>query len=824
MNALGHRFTAGDRIRCDNDTVFRAADFQEYATKCGFRVTNSPPYTPSANGVVERHLRTLFDITRALLYHSKLPKIYWGLAIQHATTLRNLLPSKPLGGSSPHQLLFGEDFNLARLKPFGCASYVHVEANQRTKLDPRARRGLYVGVNIHSDTFAIFFPDTKTIKETKDVEFDPSNFPGHQGELKHSRIDTRQPFPLDDWLQAEGEMTTIDEQEMNTNEQQPTAIDPLQPPQMHPTTPTVEATEEIEEGIEVFHPQGIWDDSLDQFINNNDDNNNNIHHHPHKYNTRSRSIQPILLSATPSSLTEALHQPDNHEWIAATIKEITTLENNNTWTLVEQRELPDAVELLPSMLLLKRKTTLEGLEQAKARLVVLGNYQQQQRDTFAPVVSSPTLKVLYALAAAHDLEIEHVDIASAFTHATLADEEKVAIRFPQHLSTIIPHLTGKVALLQRALYGLRSSPAMWYKHLQAFLVEYGFEPCHLDACLFTLHSSEGDMYLTVHVDDMLLISKQQNLIDNFKTALRTRFDIHALGAVKEFLGVTVTRNRLQRSITLSQSKYVTKLLVDHNMTDCHPVSTPLPPITLLQPGLPFEQKLDPKATKRYYSLVGGLLYIATSTRPDISNAVRMLSKFVAQPMEKHWKAAKHLLRYLKGTADRGITFSRPPNFSTTDSNSLTLSAYTDATFADDEEYKSVSGSVFMLCGGPIHWRSKVQTLTSLSTAEAEYVALSDGTRDIVFLRDVLKVLHQPQLSPTIVHVDNTSTIYMANNAVISNRGKHFQTRLYFVREQIRDRAIALQHVATTDQLADLLTKCPQVAQHQRLVRLLFNEK
>ena len=203
------------------------------------------------------------------------------------------------------------------------------------------------------------------------------------------------------------------------------------------------------------------------------------------------------------------------------------------------------------------------------------------------------------------------------------------------------------------------------------------------------------------------------------------------------------------------------------------------------------------------------MYLAVSTRPDIAFAVNSLARFNSNPQKDHWTALKRVLRYLKGTINIGILYKQD--------DSDKCIGYSDADWAGDtSDRKSTSGYIFMFSGGPISWNSKKQKCVALSTAEAEYVALSGAAQECFWLRQLEKELGCSSEGPTLLFEDNQSAIAMAKNPQFHGRAKHIDIRHHFVREQVANGSIKLDYCSTTDMTADMMTKGLTREQHCKL--------
>ncbi len=232
------------------------------------------------------------------------------------------------------------------------------------------------------------------------------------------------------------------------------------------------------------------------------------------------------------------------------------------------------------------------------------------------------------------------------------------------------------------------------------------------------------------------------------------------------------------------------------MTNCKPVKTPVSNGSKLVKANDDEQ---PVHQEQYQSAVGSLMYLAVSTRPDISYAVGSLARFNSKPTEKHWTALKRVLRYLKGTVNLGILYSK--------AKSDSCIGYTDSDYAGDTgDRKSISGYVFVFCGGAISWKSQKQRCVALSTAEAEYIAMSAATQEAVWLRQLIAEITSSEKTSILLHEDNQSAIAMAKNPQFHGRAKHIDIRHHYVREQVSKGVVTLQYCPSEDMVADIFTK------------------
>ncbi len=263
-----------------------------------------------------------------------------------------------------------------------------------------------------------------------------------------------------------------------------------------------------------------------------------------------------------------------------------------------------------------------------------------------------------------------------------------------------------------------------------------------------------------------------------------------------FLGISVMQNQDELTTWMGQPAYVRKVLEKWKMSDSKPVGTPVSPGSYLMKAAEDEEAME---QQQYQSLVGSLMYLSVCTRPDIAYAVSYLARFCSKPNRSHWTAAKRVLRYLKGTTDYGICFMK--------SESDKCIGFSDADWAGDQQDRtSTSGYLYKLAGGPVSWKSQRQGCVALSTAEAEYMALSCAAQETIWLRRLLFELGCELEGPTVLMEDNQSSIAMANNPQFHGRAKHIDIRHHFIREKVSQGDVTLTYCPTGDMVADMLTK------------------
>ncbi|KAG8480142.1 hypothetical protein CXB51_024952 [Gossypium anomalum] len=420
------------------------------------------------------------------------------------------------------------------------------------------------------------------------------------------------------------------------------------------------------------------------------------------------------------------------------------IQKNQTWDLVDRPEK----KVIGVRWVFRAKFNADGsLNKHKAKLVVKGYSQQYGVDfdeTLAPVARLDTIKLLFALAAQKKWQIHQLDVKSAFLNGFL--KEEIYIEQPDGFQ--VQGQEDKVYRLKKALYELKQAPRAWYDRVDAYLSNLGFEKSLSEPTLYVKKSKDETLLIvSIYVDDLLVAGSKDVLVNEFKAQMQEVFDMTDLGVMTYFLGMEV--NQTDHGIFISQHAFSLKILDKFSMQNCKPVST------LMAQGEKLSSIGDHVRVdeKEYRSLVGCLLYL-TATRPDLMHAVSMLARFMHCCNVLHFRAAKKMLRYIKGT--------------------LRL--------------------------------------------EVEYIAAAAAVNQAIWLRKLLYDLNEEQLEPTEIKVDNQSAVAIAKNPVFHGKTKHFKIKFHFVREAEQTGEVSLVHCSSQDQLADILTKPLGTASPRRSVK------
>lgn len=289
------------------------------------------------------------------------------------------------------------------------------------------------------------------------------------------------------------------------------------------------------------------------------------------------------------------------------------------------------------------------------------------------------------------------------------------------------------------------------------------------------------------------MSKSNDRIQEVKEGISNLFEIRDLGEIKYYLGIEI--NKVNGIYNLNQQKYIKQLLNKYKMDDAKISKIPID----VSYGKS-SQEVELQNNDGYQELIGSLLYLAINTRPDISTAVCILAQKTSKPSKEDWNELKRVLKYLKGTANLKLFLG---NFE----ERQELLGYADANYAENRiDRKSNSGFIFKLNGGTISWKCSKQKTVSLSSTEAEFVALCEAVKEALWLQNLLADINRVQTIRTTIYEDNQSCIKMIENQKISNRSKHIDVKFHFIRDIIKGGKIQIEYCSTNEMLADLLTK------------------
>jgi transposase InsO family protein len=791
-------------LRSDRGGEYLGQEFSAYLKGTGTIRKLTVHDTPEHNGVAERLNRTILEKVRAMLHESDLPKFLWAEATAHAVYLKNRTWTRTIGETTPYEVLNGHKPNLGNLHPWGCKVRVH--ATGGSKLDGRSSTGRWMGFdNDTRDGHRIYWPERRTVTVERSVKF---NFEPEEVVVGALPLEGERTADERLTIDAEHDLDNLKPDNQTTDvEKSVDDPDPVAKPiegRGQRIRKETEYVRLLKEGTGVTGNRGggvlprgmrpgtsvVGSDGDDVDHATAVDCEVNVEYAMVTVVESAEGLQPTY--------EEARKRPDWPKWQEAIQKELDTLEKTGTYRLVKR---PPGANIVDSRWVLRIKKNAAGeIDKYKARLVAKGFtqiYGVDYYETYAPVARLTSFRLLLALATKNGWVVDTFDFDSAYLNSKLGDHEVVYLEQPDGYET--KDRGSWVWRLQKALYGLKQGARNWYEALRKALLELGFTRTEADHGVFYKEIGKNIVVLAIHVDDGMVVGSCASLVNKFKEEMNAKYQLTDMGAANWLLGIKITRDLVNRTLTLSQHAYIEAIITRFNFNDLKPSSIPIDPSAPLSKSQSPSKLEDIAKMKNvpYREAVGSLMYAAMGTRPDIAFATTTVAQFSDNPGWAHWEAVKRIYRYLIGTKALELTYG---------GDKRGLVGYVDADGASQEHRRAISGYVFMVDGGAVSWSSKKQELVTLSTAEAEYVAQTHAAKEAIWLRRLLTEIFKSIDTPTILFSDSKSAIALAHDGHYHARTKHIDIRYHFIRYIIEAGSIKLVYCPTSDMTADTLTK------------------
>ncbi|GKA91360.1 putative ribonuclease H-like domain-containing protein [Tanacetum coccineum] len=781
-------------VRTDNGTEFKNLALKEYFDSVDITHETSVAKTPQQNGVVECRNRTLVEAAKTMLIFSHAPLFLWAEVIATACYTQNHLIIHRHFNKTSYKLIQGRKLDIAYLHVFGALCYPKNDRKDIGKLGAKGDIGFFIGYSANSVAYRVYNQRKKKIMETMNVTFDElstmafeqnSSKPGLQsltsGQLNSGLELTYAPSTITPQKPSERALDILFEPLHNEylggqpseaprtvlaapviqNLQAPTASMTIQDSAPTPThssntpnsshnvdeqsqqhaqqqvnhtpLPTAFAADNVPnvvfEGDLFVNPFATSTESAESSTQNVDPSNMHTFYqpYPHDYQwTKDHPLELVIGEPSRSVLTRNQLKIDGDMCIYAlavsiiepkTIKEALT---DPTWIESMQEELHQFIRLDVWELVLSpdgiKPLTLECYE----------GYRQEKgidfEESFAPVARMEAISIFLANAAHKGYTVYQMDVKDAFLYGSL--KEDVYVCQPEGFIDA-DHLSH-VYKFKKALYGLKQAPRAWYNELSTFLLQNGFSKGIIDPTLFTRCFN----------DDILV-------------------------------------NQSPSGIFINQSNYVNEILKKYGLNTCDTVGTPMD----IKDKLDLDQIRTPVDATKYHSMIGALMYL-TSSRPDIVHATCVCARYQAQPIEKHLKEVKRIFRYLWGTVNAGLWYTKDSCFE--------LTGFLDADYAGSKD------------------------------TFKKYVSLSACCAQVLWMRTQLTD-YGYHFNKIPIYCDSKSAIAISCNPVQHSRTKHIAVRYHFIKEHVEKGTIELYFVKTDYQLADIFTKALPVDRLNYLV-------
>ena len=754
-------------LMTDNGTEFDNAAVRKLLN--GIEHRRSMPHTPEQNGSAERENRTLLEAARSMLAAKELPKKLWAEATLTASYVLNRTANSSVEEKTPYELWYGRKGAVDHLRIFGTECFVHIPKVKRKKWDAKSFKGVMIGYSGEKDGYRVWVPGTNNVYQSHDVRFKDEEIVTSKNEF----------VTLSRKSQEDKSVGTDTNHDNVTDADVPmSAGEPS--PEVQSGAASCREASRLRDRTTLKKPA-----RLEGCV------------------TAATSGEAFtVITGEPTTYREAMLSQESSKWQEAMNEEMSSLEENNVWKLVQ---LPPDRKAIDNRWVFRIKQSTDGSgDRYKARLVAKGYSQRVGIDydeTFSPVVRFDTVRSVLSVAATENMYLAQFDVKTAFLYGTL--EEEIYMRQPEGFDDG----TNRVCKLERSLYGLKQSPRCWNKRFVDYLLELGFVKSDADPCLYVRKYNGHKLIIALYVDDGIVAASHTDDCRKFLADLTAEFKITA-GPVSSFLGIEVKQYD-DGSVFITQERYAEKVLEKFRMLESIPVGTPT------------VHEEDPKesVTKQYVgdnvpyrAAVGSLMYLATGTRPDIAYAVSVVSQKLDIATVEDWNKVKRILKYLKGTANSGILFQNQ--------GPRRIEAFSDADYAQDvETRRSTSGAVCKFAGGAVTWLSQKQKCIALSTTEAEIIAANEAAKDVIWLKRLFSDLTDLVDLP-VLRCDNIGAVKLGKNPEFHKRSKHIDTRYLWIRERYISGDLKLEHVAGDNQAADILTKPVPKPKFQRLKKLM----
>jgi transposase InsO family protein len=753
-------------FRSDRGKEYLDGKLVNYLKDEGIKQNLTVGYCGEQNGVAERRNRTLVEAGRTLRNDANLPKKFWAEAISYANYTQNRIVNKKKG-KTPFELLFGKVPRYDKVHRFGSDVLMMIPAEKRRKLDEKAKKMKFIGYDEIAKGYRV--TDGQSVIVSREIKFLRE---GDEEILKEPS------------KPREREKRTVQEESDESSDD-----DDDDPPAPQGAQQAVDPNESQSEGEDDYGSAESDSESSNSEASEDEQprrsNRQNLGQIPARFNDF--QMYSVASEEDPNSFKQAMESADADEWKIAIKEELDAIESNGTWELVD---LPAGRKAIGSKWVFKTKRNDEGNPvKRKARCVAQGfsqKYGIDYLDVYAPVARNVSLRMMLSTAGRKKLIVKQYDVKSAFLNGDL--QEEIFMKPPPGTN-----YNGKVCKLVKSLYGLKQAANVWNAKLHESLVKRGCVQNETDNCLYLYTSGGESVHLLAHVDDILAATSSEKVLDDLMASVGEDFGLKCMGEAKEYLGIKLDRDN-DGNFRIWQPNFIKTIIEEAGQTSAKTSRFPM------DTGYFGIESEELKTNEEYRRLIGMLLYLATNSRPDIAAPVIILSQRVSKPRKVDLNEAKRIVRYLKGTIGHKLRLSDA-------SSAGKLEAFSDSDWANDPiDRKSNTGWLVTMNGGAVSWSCRKQNLVAMSSAEAEYIGLTETAKEIMWIKRVAKQFGFDDGDTTTIHTDSQSAMAMVNNQGFSGRTKHIDIRCHFIREASKNKIINLAYHPTATNIADLMTK------------------
>jgi hypothetical protein len=827
-------------LRCDPGGENRS--LESFCEEQGIALEKTAANTPQQNGVVERKLTVMIQRAhaqmRACNFDDDARNLLWAESVNTANDMENI-SSNTLNKKSPYELFTGKQSKLyGRLVEFGRIGQVPIRAKFKGKWKEKSYRAIMVGYakNHSADTYRLYNPIRKSIIENRDVTW-----------LDWNRLNPARNLSI---FATEPELLTnlgINDEEAPTSTEDNRALNVIPEDddsvagRMEPRTAILEDDEnapaiipQVEEENPEEHPEE-QEEAKEARDYKAQRLENELKKLETSYNPISRStmdkqnlvedesdsvkeihfVHQNELSSDfgePKTFKEAWNGKDGEKWKPSMGKEVMNFLNRKAWTKITREEIDKSgKKILKVKWVFKMKDEQDGSIRYKSRIVTKGYLQipgVDYTESFAPVATDTTIRLLLAIALykqREDWTVECLDIEAAFLEGDI--DEPIYIELPEGMDELGFVTTEEMQThcieLGKSMYGNVDAALRFFRTLKEHLTKnIGMKNSQSDPCVFYLKDDNGATKLIVasHVDDCIMAGTKE-AIEQFKMDVKKRFNITDLGLLKKHLGIWYDwkEENGEKYIEATMPKLVGEIIEsfeEHMAREAKMSKVPGTPGETLPKAKEEEEELN---SEKYRSIVGKIMYLVTKVFVEGANPARELSKHFQKPVQEHWKELERFVGYLKSNQDSiKITYRKP--------RELRPMAMVDSNYATNlDDRRSVTGAIFTVGGTITNWISKTQGSVTLSSSEAEYVAIATAAQEVRFTQQLLEEIITC-VKPAIIYEDNTGAIFLVKNQQVGQRTKHISIRAHFIRDLWSQGHLDVHFVRSEDNESDICTK------------------
>lgn len=823
----GNQYLKMHILRSDGGTEYKTDELKEIYDNEKITREASLPCVHQHNAKAERiNLQIQRDV-RVNLISAGMPAGFWKYALKHAINVYNRQPHSALNFRTPYEVFTGAPSKVKYIRRFGCAAYVLDESvPQGEKFEKRSNPGFLL--NCDEDGYTVLLQGSNKVERSKNVDFIESKV---YGDVMKEKVEKEIDFgetrlELPDCKECERGILTRNqarklellqnEKREREEEAEEKEVDKADEEDERSKSKLLDNNEssEPDHTQKQYGLKEAWlkvvdeDDRVEHYKNKNlDEHEANI----------AFFIESLRLNDEPANVKEALESRENRQWEKAMDEEFDSLERCGTWNLIDRFNGPKKPSVVDTKWVFKKKREAKGAIKFKGRCVARGFKDKNPYDVnevYAPVARLSDVRFVTSSANTKDLELRQYDIKTAFLNGEL--DHPIYMIPPDGLYERerkrgnLPGVSKEefqkryLCELKRSIYGLRVSPKNWYTRFSATMKRLRFAMYPLQSSIFIWREKHKMAILLVYVDDILLASNDLTKIEEVERQLIKEYKLSSMGEPKMFLGIEIERDRKRGIIRLSQTKFIENILKRFKLDSAKDViRTPMASHDQRRRTRESKPKMSENEVRNfpYRQIIGSLLYLQGGTRPDIAYAVNVLSRKQSNYDAYDCVEVKRILRYLKATKNLGLEYRREVR-----KEEEGIRCYVDASLgSNDEEGHSTSGYSIFLNNDLVIWRTKRQNHVALSSAEAEYVAMSLACRDVVALREMCKRILKEEYLP-VLKEDSKPARDLALTEE-SKTLKHIVKLCYhYVRELARDKEIKIEWISTEEQIADFFTK------------------